>query len=259
MAMASLSLKFNNDVVTLETGTLRYIDSIIKSFSSSDELKISSMFKDKLIDSSFPLNDAKVVLTYIKNNNEKVLLKPIYNDKLPIRTRAKAIEDEKSEVEKARKLMFSSRNKLFLLMFLNNQSLIRTTYSKIKISKKENECIKKEGLVTFMKDGEFYTTIKDVLLYHLNHKKLGRLRLLVEDSLESWKSNMLDLAEEDLYFHSRELRLLINEYNYRKIPRKAVYNLIINKNKLKQIPLYHINKVDNTYNDSIKYKRKTLD
>ena len=45
---------------------------------------------------------------------------------------------------------------------------------------------------------------------------------------------MFGLNDEDLYFYSRELRLLINEYNYRKIPRRAVYNLSFNKEHLNE-------------------------
>ena len=265
MAMASLSLKISNNntensFVTLETGTLRYIDSIIKSFANEEALKTDEEFQEKMSHlSPMEINNSKVVLTYIKNNNDKIVLKPIFNDPHPIRTRAKAVEEVKSEVEKARKLMFSSKNQLFLSLFLNNQSLVRTTYSTIKISKEENRQVKLAGLTTFIKDGDHQTTIKDILKYRRGAKKLGSMRLLVEDSLELWKKNMLNLPEEDLYFYSRELRVLINEYDYRKIPRRAVYNLILNRAKLKTLDVYTINRREDIYNTNIKYKQKILD
>ena len=84
--------------------------------------------------------------------------------------------------------------------------------------------------------------IQDVLEYRLDKKSLGPMRLLIEDALELWKKNILDLSDEELYFYSRELRVLINEYDYRKIPRRAVYNLIFNKPRLENLGNFVIDK-----------------
>jgi len=266
MAIASLGLKINdnnteNNIITLETGTLRYIDSIIKSFANAEALKKDEEFSSKLSGfSASEIRNSKVILSYIKNNNEKVLLKPIYNDQEPIHTRASSMEEVKSEVERARKLLFSSKNQLFLSMFLNNQTLVRTTYSTIKMSVDEYKKAKESGFSVLMRDGEYHITIKDALRYRLLNKKLGSMRLLVEDSLELWKKNILDLAEEDLYFISRELRVLINEYDYRKIPRRAVYNLSLNKVKLDELDNYIISKKEKNSSVNTKglYKQKIL-
>lgn len=267
VAIASLGLKINdsnneNSVITLDTGTLRYIDSIIKSFPNSETLKKDEEFSTKISHlSPNEIERSKIILTYIKNNDEKVLLKPIYNDPEPIHTRASSMDEVKSEVERTRKLLFSSKNQLFLSMFFNNQSLVRTTYSTIKMTVSEYKKAKDAGLSVIMRDAEYYITIKDALKYRLGHKKLGVMRILVEDALELWKKKMLDLSDEDLYYYSRELRLLINEYDYRKIPRRAVYNLNINKIKIDNMGNYIINKEDKISNVNTKglYKRKILE
>lgn len=264
MAVASLSLKIsdNNTVdngVILETGTLRYIDSIIKSFENAESLKRNEDFKEQTASlSDSELQQSKVILTYIKNNNEKILLKPIYNDESPICTRASALEEIQSETEKARKLLFSSKNQMFLSMFLSNKDLVRTTYSTIKITSKEAKKIKSSGLPVFMKDGEYRTTVKDILKYHLDNKKMGLMRLVIEDALEMWRKHMMSLAEEDLYYYSRELRVLLNEYDYKKIPRRAVYNLNLNKPKLDSLGSYKINYGSNTSTKAL-YKQKILE
>lgn len=248
MSNASLGLKINennNDdsIIILETGTLRYIDSITKSFANAEVLKLDDDFSNKvsfLTPSQF--KGSKIVLSYIKSNDERVLLKPIYNDPLPINIRTNLMEDIKPEVESARKLLFSSKNKMFLSLFLNNPVLVRTTYLTIKMSVDEYKEIKDEGLAIIVKDSEYHITIKDALKYHFEHKKLGIMRTLVEDALELWKKNLLDLSDEELYYYSRELRLLINEYDYKKIPRRVVYNLNMYKNKFANFDNLIINK-----------------
>lgn len=252
MAVASLGLKIkdNNDeesIITLETGTLRYIDSIISDFADAESLKKDKEFLSKLSNlSPDEIQKSKVVLTYIRNNNEKLQLQPIYNDQTPICTRSNSVEDIKSEVEKARKLLFSSRNQLFLLMFLNRNVLLGTTSPTVKMTFDEYKKAKETGLPVLIKDGEYRLSIKDILTYKLSSPKLGPMRLLFEDTLEVWKKSMLDLPDEDLYFYSRELRILINEYNYRKIPRRAVYNLKLNNQKLNNLGISIINRYRHT-------------
>ena len=245
MAIANIELKLghkpDSKSIVLETGSLKYIDSIFKSFTDEESLKHSEEFKGKVsLLSSKELYNGRIVLYYIKNNDDKIKLKPIYNDEIPILTRANAMEDEATEIEKSRKLLFSSRNQLFLSMFLNNSNLLKTTYGSIKMTPSEYKCAKASGLSTFIRDGEYRVLIRDVLKYRLINKKIGTMRTLYEDTLEEWKQYMLGLPQEDLYFYSRELRVLINDYHYRKIPRKAICNLNLRKKHLSNINSYTI-------------------
>lgn len=237
MSIAILGSKFHNDddkVLTLDSGTLRYIDSITKDYKNEKELKNSDDYREKIKAYSTVHNniDGEIILSYIKNNNEKLELNLLYDDPVAIRTRTSSLEEVKSETEMARKLLLNSKNQLFLTLFLLNKNLSATTTSTVKMTIDEYKIAKHEGCNVTAYDGEYRIPISDVLKYRLKHKKLGPMRLLVEDTLEVWKKNMLSLNDDDLYFYSRELRLLMNEYHYRKIPRRAVYNLSFNKEYL---------------------------
>lgn len=237
MAIAILGSKFHNDdgkVLTLESGSLRYIDSITKDFKSVEDLKAYGSYHDKISSYSKIHQDVRgeVVLTYIRNNAEKIQLDLLLNDDDTVRTRTSSLEEVKSETENARKLLLNSKNQIFLTSFLLNKNLKDTTVATVKMTIEEFKIAKKEGYEVKAQDGEYRISIQEVLRYRLNHKKLGPMRLLVEDSLEVWKKNMLSLNDEDLYFYSRELRLLMNEYHYRKIPRRAVYNLSFQKENI---------------------------
>lgn len=237
MAIAILGSKFHNDddkVLTLESGSLRYIDSITKEFKNLDELMKYHSYNDKI--SSYSKvhegSTGEIILTYIRNNAEKIQLDLLLNEKDTIRTRTSSLEEVKSETENARKLLLNSKNQIFLTSFLLNKNLQDTTRATVKMTIGEYKIAKREGYEVKAQDGEYRISIGEVLRYRLNHKKLGPMRLLVEDSLEVWKKNMFSLNDEDLYFYSRELRILINEYNYRKIPRRAVCNLSLNRENI---------------------------
>ena len=266
MAIANIELKIGNKSdsksIILESGTLKYIDSMIKSFGNEESLKSAEEFATKIsFLSPFELQKSKIVLYYIKNNDDKIKLKPIYNDDEPILIRSNSIEGETVEIEKARKFLFSSRNQLFLSMFLNHNMLLKTTHGSIKMTPIEYKFAKNAGLSTFIRDGEYRVLIRDVLKYRLINNKLGVMRTLYEDTLEEWKKYMQGLSQEDLYFYSRELRILINDYNYRKIPRKAVCNLNLNRNYFHRLNNYHLNKeLDITDSNTLGlYKKKVLE
>lgn len=266
MALANIELmiygKDSDKTILLDSGSLRSVDNVISSFRDAESLKRSSNYQEKLEGlSNDEINRGKIVLTYIKNNNEKITIQPIYNDPNPILIKANALEDEKSEVEVARKLLFSSRNNLFLRMFLNNATLLRTTFFSMKVSVNEYSTAKANELTAFIKDGEYKVIMKDVLKYKLNHNKLGSMRMLYEDTLEEWKKRLLNLPSEDLYFYSRELRRLVNDYNYKKIPRRAVCNLYFNKKSLENIDTYNINKEELVLSSNTVglYKKKILE
>lgn len=235
MSIASLGIKLGDKVFALENGTLRYIDSITKEFKDEKELMNDNYYRDKIKTYSIgnENNNSRIILNYIKNNEDKKELKLLLNDPTTIRTRTSSLEEVKSETEKARKLLLNSKNQIFLTSFLLNKHLESTTLATVRMTIDEYKIAKREGYNVVVRDGEYRITIKDVLKYRLNHKKLGSMRLLVEDTLEVWKKNMLNLNDEDLYFYSRELHFLLDEYNYRKIPRKAVDNLSFNKEHLR--------------------------
>ncbi len=235
MSVAILGYKKNgsDDVFTLENSRLETIDAITKSYTNDNDLilshKYSPLIRQYCQDDE--ILNGRIVLNYIKNNNDKINLPILYDDPNAIITRASSLDENKSEVEISRKLLLNSKNKIFLKLFMNSKTLRSTTSPTVKMTFNEYKIAKKENLHVFNKDGEYHIPISDVFQYRLNHNKLGPMRLLVEDTLEIWRNNILNFSNEDLYFCSRELRLLINEYNYRKIPRKIICDLSINYKK----------------------------
>jgi len=233
--------KFEEKNIILESGNLRQIDNIFKSFENEKSLIYSEDYKEKITElSEEQLRNSKVELYYIKDNNEKIKLKPIYNDKEPIHIRINTLGEQTLEIEKARKLLFSSRNKLFLSLFFNSKNLFNTTFGSVKLSLSEYKYAKDSGVFVYIKDGDYSVSIRDLLKYRLTNNRLGTLRNVYEDTLEKWKSNLLDMSNETLYFYSRELRVLINEYNYRKFPRRVFYNLIFYKDEISSTKNYKI-------------------
>lgn len=226
--LSSRSIDDPNKVTILDSGTLYYIDSITGDFKDQEDLKNSAYYRERVSSGE----REELVLTYVRNNKEKKELTLLFDDKDPIRIRTSSLEEFKSEVENSRKLLLNSKKQMFLKSFVINKNLIPTTSATVKMTIDEYRLAKKEGYQVTAKDGEYRIPISEVLRYRLNHQKLGLMRLLIEDTLEVWKNNLLNMRDEDLYFYSRELRLLINEYNYRKIPRRAVVNLEYDENKL---------------------------
>lgn len=231
MVIATLSSRSIDDpsrVTILDSGTLYYIDSITGDFKDQEDLKSSAYYREKVSNGE----REELVLTYVRNNKEKKELTLLFDDNVPIRIRTSALDEFKSEVENSRKLLLNSKKQMFLKSFVNNKNLLPTTSATVKMTIEEYKLAKKEGYQVTAHDGEYRIPIIEVLKYRLNHQKLGLMRLLVEDTLEVWKNNLLNMRDEDLYFYSRELRLVINEYNYRKIPRRAVVNLEYDESKL---------------------------
>ncbi len=256
MTIAILEYICNNDPkksLILENSSLQNCDLVTKKFSSEKELILASKYTSLIrqFRQDEDLLDGKIVLSYIKNNNDKIDIPIIYNDHEEIIIKAESLENKIAEVEKARKLLFSSKNKMFLKSFLNSSNMEPTVLYSVKMTYDEYKTAKREGLNVFNRDGDFYILLRDVFKYRLNHNKLGHMRLLVEDSLEVWRNNILNMSTENLYFYSRELRCLINNYNERKMPHQLIYNLKVNISNLT-----HLNtKVHINTNNTQKVKR----
>jgi len=84
MSIAVLGIKTNdkNELLNIDSSTLHQIDNITRLFKDEKDLMNSSYYQDRMGDlvSSDDFN-SKIVLTYVKNNQEKLDLDIIYNDK----------------------------------------------------------------------------------------------------------------------------------------------------------------------------------
>ena len=255
--------------LVLTSGTLSMIDSETMIYTKSSELM--QKYKSRIIPflsankdyiDLNPDNKGRFVIDHIKAEDEKEELEVIFNngEYKPILLRSvpvsienlkSHIQMENSEVELARKLILSSKNKKFLVMFLKDTMFSSTIDRKIKVSKQEYDEARSIGVDGFIKNGQFGLTIRETLAYLYKSNRLGSMRMLVEDALELWKKGLEQLDDDELYYYSRELRILMDDYyeniNYRN---KAVTNLQTNEER---IPLRKIELITDTrYYETLK-------
>ncbi len=223
------------DELILVNGSLRSVDNCTRMFDSVEEMRQSPEFQER-INSFIKRNESYIenyndgfegefAVSFIVDSDKREYLPILLGDKVPIRTRTSSLEEVKSEVEKARKLLFRSKDKLFLKMMLADERFADTTDFNIKLRLPEYKEALRKGIKPKLIDGEYFLTINDILEYTLNADKKGVMRDLIEDALEVWKENILALDDELLYYYSRHLRLVMNAYNHDKMGKKLVTNL----------------------------------
>lgn len=233
----TLDKKSNSDAdeLILLTGSLRRIDNCTRFYDSIEEMRQSPEFQERINDfikrnenyiKNYNNNfEGEFAVAFIVDSEKREYLPLLMGDKTPIRTRTSSLEEVKSEVEKARKLLFKSKDKMFLKRMLKDERLADTTDFDIKLKLQEYKEVVKRGYKPKLIDGEYYLTINDILDYHLKSEKIGLMRGLVEDALEVWKENILALDDELLYYYSRHLRLVLNAYDKDKYGKRLVTNL----------------------------------
>lgn len=237
--------------INIKSGTLVSIDnetldirkpSLLMQKYKSSIMPLLSEYKDYIKNN--PTNKGRFVIEYVKDSEIKEQLPVIYKhgNFSPILTRTipisidtlkqKNFHIEKSEVEKARQLLLSSKYKRFLKAFLASEMFKATTNIKMKASKDEYTRAKAMGLEGFITNDQFGLTVREAFIYLYKTNRLGPMRILVEDALELWKKNLETLNDERLYYYARGLRSLIDDY-YDNVNRsnKAVVNLSVNKVK----------------------------
>lgn len=233
----TLDKKSNSDAdeLILVSGSLRSVDNCTRMFNSVEEMRQCPEFQEQ-INSFIKRNEnyienyndgfeGEFAVSFIVDSDKREYLPILLDDKVPIRTRTSSLEEVKSEVEKARKLLFRSKDKLFLKMMLADERFADTTDFNIKLRLPEYKEALRKGIKPKLIDGEYFLTIHDILEYTLNANKKGIMRDLIEDALEVWKENILALDDELLYYYSRHLRLAMNIYNHDKMGKKLVTNL----------------------------------
>lgn len=243
----TLDKKSNSDAdeLILLTGSLRRIDNCTRFYDSIEAMRQSPEFQERI--NNFIKRNENYIKTYNNNfegeftvafivdSDKREYLPILIDDKKPIRTRTSSLEEVKSEVEKARKLLFRSKNKLFLKRMIQDERFADTTDFDIKLKLPEYKEVTKKGIKPRLIDGEYYLTIQEILEYTLNNDKIGVMRGLVEDALEVWKENILALDDELLYYYSRHLRLALNAYDKEKIEKKLVSNLRANVQNMVEV------------------------
>ena len=142
--MATAKLKYvidrdngETDEVYLENTSLRLIDYFTKSFKSSLAMEKSEKYHQAVSKLKERNNnrDGRFELIYIENNDRMELLPILYNDNraISIGLDINQLSDKNNEIEKARKLLWSSKNKLFVKLFLADERLKDTTETLIRL------------------------------------------------------------------------------------------------------------------------------
>lgn len=248
MHNAALVYELDTDKrIVIKTGTLLSIDN--ETLNIEKPSLLMQKYKDSIIPllnehkeyvKNNPANKGKFLIEYVKDSEIKEQLPVIYkhNTFSPILIRSTPISIEalkqsnlhieKSEIEKARQLLLSSKYKRFLKSLLTSEMFNITTDIKMKVTKDEYDKARTIGLEGFIRNDQFGLTVREALIYLYKANRLGSMRILVEDALELWKKNLESLDDEKLYYYARGLRELIDNY-YDNInnTNKAVVNLSV--------------------------------
>lgn len=126
--------------------------------------------------------------------------------------------------------MYNSKGKAFIKKFLDSSELSSTINFSVKLSYNEYVYARKNGIDAKISDEMYKVDTRDLFEFISTNSKLGILRGVFEDTLDIWKRKLISLDNEELYYVSRNLRLLINDYNkeirnkeYKKVTNLKIY------------------------------------
>lgn len=196
----------------------------IKKYSGKD--KIEKFLKENKV------GKGNLVIKYTKSQKNKAILPILYNSKEKIEFAENPFEGKITEIEKARKLLFNSKNQLFVKLVLESKLLNKLCNNQISITYKEKLVALDNGLDVIEKDDETYIDFFELFRYRYYMEKLGTLRNVYEDMLQIIKNKIYDSNDEDFYYYSRQFKILINKYN-ELISKNTIKNLSFKKINIK--------------------------
>ena len=234
------------DYINLEDSNLHTIDILTSKYASIDELKNIPKYKeqiDRFLKQKQKIDSGEIKLFYIENKDYKEELKILLNEKNSLKINKDITNETITEFEKARKLLWSSKNNKYLKLFLKNDRLKDTLNFMIKIqNKKEYKLLKDHGMMIKLYQNSLYTSVIDILRLKLILHNVTYMREIYEETLESWRKYLEDdnMSLDNKYYYGRELKFLYEEYkNYLKRAEKSF--------KIKNLQLYNLTTLKNTY------------
>ena len=234
------------DYINLEDSNLHTIDNLTSKYASIDELKNIPKYKeqiDRFLKQKQKIDSGEIKLFYIENKDYKEELKILLNEKNSLKINKDITNETITEFEKARKLLWSSKNNKYLKLFLKNDRLKDTLNFMIKIqNKKEYKLLKDHGMMIKLYQNSLYTSVIDILRLKLILHNVTYMREIYEETLESWRKYLEDdnMSLDNKYYYGRELKFLYEEYkNYLKRAEKSF--------KIKNLQLYNLTTLKNTY------------
>lgn len=237
MSKATLTYVLNkaneedHSVLYLESGSLRYIDHCTKRYKDEEDLRNSPLYKTKLDEfkrKSGEEQKGKFIVSYIEDSDRKETIPILFDDEKDIITMIDIQESSTNEIEKARHLLWTSKDKEFLNKFLKEGRFTDTTFFNIKLNgKKEIKTAVNNGFEPKLINGDYFLTIEEILEFKLENDSHKFMRALIEDALEVWKEKLFELDSDSLYYYARALRILTIEYEEFLSEKKAVVDLDI--------------------------------
>jgi hypothetical protein len=235
MGKATLSYVVKDDVFSIFSDYLVNIDKYTSSLRNEREL-FDNVSKNSYFHSFISTTKSKgsFRIMYVDSLNKKKDIPVIFD------TDQIEIDDiyEKgivSESELTRRSLLNSKEQLYAKLFLLNNAVDSARKYNVLISKEEDEILRNSGISTFALGNNRAVSIEDLIRYRSTHRKLGEVRSIYEQALDMWKEKMNSLSFDDIYFLSREYRIINNYYNRIRQNGLSVANLNINKKNMKAL------------------------
>lgn len=217
--------------MTIESAELFDIDSYTCQYKNDNDL-INTSRKRVEIEDFIRKNDnilGKLSISYISDSRKQECIPVLYDSPECIYMKEDLLDGKVTEIEKARKLLFNSRNELFAKLVYRSKSLRSSFGYLITLTKEEYLESLKYSLSTERKNGRCYIKFSELLRFRESHKSLGGLRNVYEDMLEEWKNKIMNANQGDFYFYSRQFRILMKEYDKLKTRKLGISNLKVGK------------------------------
>lgn len=227
--------------LNLESASLYHVDRYTCYYKNEEDF-IKHYNKKDRIDTFIKQNGnttGKIVIMYTKSVQEKEELTPLYDSREDFEFKDDPYEGKMTEIEKARKLLFNSKNQLFVKLILNNKILDKELNKLIDLTNEEKDYIMQYGFKPIHVNNKNYISFKSLFEYRIKVAKLGCLRNVYQDMLKTLKNKLMELDDNTYYFYNRQLRIMIRKYN-ELIGEITIRNLKIKKIKCRQ--KYIINK-----------------
>lgn len=225
-------VKNNNEIrnLRLENESLYFIDNYTRQFKNEEDFINNYRNKDKIYNfiKENGNNRGKLVISYALSVKDKKNLEPLYNSRDSFVFDEDPYEGKVTDIEKARKLLFNSKNQLFTKLILKRKILDKELNKYIDLTIDENNYIKEFGIKTLFINNKHYISFKSLFEYRIKSQKLGYIRKAYQDMLNILKNRIMQLDKNAFYYYNREIRVVMNEY-YDLINEMTICNLSIKK------------------------------
>lgn len=156
---------------------------------------------------------------------------PVLYDEHPIVVDDEPAKGAVSESEYARRSLLNSKEQLYSKLFLLNNAVGCARKYNVLVDKQESDTLRRYGIQTFEVGPNLAVSVEDLIRFRSTHSKLGEVRDIYEAALDLWKEKMDSLPYDDIYFLSREYRIINKYYNRIRNYGLSVANLNIDKSK----------------------------